>query len=299
MVSAIALISGPGLRSRLAGVRTIKRFKRTRWKTPPPPVISNDASSCASACAATSPSRRRSTRAARFTSSRIPSACATTASRTTSISCSSSSTAAHARGRPEGLREAAIRPDRLKLEDLEAFAQQLITAAWPRTNRPRRQAALRTPQEATPQRMDADAHQHPLHQDPRSSIRIGCSSACSAGSAGSSRSGSSLLSVGLMLAAIVLVGDALRHVPCKLPDYHEFFSFKTVVYLWVGSGRGQGHPRVRPRPQLQGVRRRSPRDGLSVAVPVAGPVLQRLRRLDAAEQMAPHHHQLRPASTSS
>ena len=39
-----------------------------------------------------------------------------------------------------------------------------------------------------------------------------------------------------MLARRPAGGDALRDLPRKLPDYHEFFSFKTVVYLWIALG---------------------------------------------------------------
>src|SRR5205823_13875117 len=44
------------------------------------------------------------------------------------------------------------------------------------------------------------------------------------------------LSVGFMLAAIVLVATHFETFRSKLPDYHEFFSLKTVVYLWVALG---------------------------------------------------------------
>ena len=55
----------------------------------------------------------------------------------------------------------------------------------------------------------------------------------------------------------------------------------------------EGDPRVRARAELQSVRRRMPRDGGIVLVSFAVPVLQRLRLVDAAEQVAADHHQLR------
>ena len=39
-----------------------------------------------------------------------------------------------------------------------------------------------------------------------------------------------------MLAAVLLVATHFETFRDKLPDYHEFFSFKTVVYLWVALG---------------------------------------------------------------
>ena len=153
-----------------------------QWKTPLPPVIWNDASSCASVCAATW------------------------------------HRAAEVRGphllRRQGSRQPALLPlqgqehfllqfldGKHTLDDAQkAYEQQLpprpAQAGRPGRLRPAaahrrpgpervaagRQAALRPPQEAPPQRMDADAHQHPLHQDPdlRSgqAARRGCCRYC-------------------------------------------------------------------------------------------------------------------------
>src|SRR5205085_7454607 len=44
------------------------------------------------------------------------------------------------------------------------------------------------------------------------------------------------LSVGVMLAAVLLVATHFETFRAKLPNYHEFFSFKTVVYLWIALG---------------------------------------------------------------
>ncbi len=43
-------------------------------------------------------------------------------------------------------------------------------------------------------------------------------------------------SVGFMLAALMLVLTHFETFHDKLPSYHEFFSFKTVAYLWVALG---------------------------------------------------------------
>src|SRR5262249_36841010 len=44
------------------------------------------------------------------------------------------------------------------------------------------------------------------------------------------------LSVGVMLAAVALVATHFETFRERLPDYHEFFNFKAVVYLWVALG---------------------------------------------------------------
>src|SRR5207247_8291332 len=43
-------------------------------------------------------------------------------------------------------------------------------------------------------------------------------------------------SVGVMLAAMMLVATHFTTFRDKLPSYHEFFSFKTVFYLWFALG---------------------------------------------------------------
>src|SRR5581483_2195347 len=44
------------------------------------------------------------------------------------------------------------------------------------------------------------------------------------------------VSVGVMLAALFLVLSHFDTFYSRLPSYHEFFSFKTVVYLWAALG---------------------------------------------------------------
>ena len=124
---------------------------------------------------------RRNTRAGRITSSRIRSACATIGSRTTNTSCSSSWTASTRSTTPRRAYEKRFRPERLKLEDLEGVRPATAhRRAGPERIAAGRQAALRPPQETQPQRMDADAHQHPLHQDPGLRSRSAADAACSA-----------------------------------------------------------------------------------------------------------------------
>src|SRR5437870_8084983 len=44
------------------------------------------------------------------------------------------------------------------------------------------------------------------------------------------------VSIGVMMAAILLVATHFETFREKLPDYHEFFSFGTVAYLWAALG---------------------------------------------------------------
>src|SRR5262249_7074148 len=43
-------------------------------------------------------------------------------------------------------------------------------------------------------------------------------------------------SVAFMLAAILLVLTHFQTFRDRLPSFHEFFSFKTVIYLWIALG---------------------------------------------------------------
>src|SRR5262249_34700948 len=45
-----------------------------------------------------------------------------------------------------------------------------------------------------------------------------------------------MVSVAIMLAALLLVLTHFATFREKLPSYHEFFSFKTVIYLWIALG---------------------------------------------------------------
>ena len=132
----------------------------------------------------------------------------------------------HARRRPEGLRE-RYRPDRLKLEDLEGFAQQLLTAGLAQNESPkagkqlfdRRKKRLRSEWMQTLTNIlyikipvfdpgpaaDADA---------------------AVSRAGSSRCRSSCSASRSCWRPSALVATHFDDFRSKLPDYHEFFSFK-------------------------------------------------------------------------
>ena len=79
----------------------------------------------------------------------------------------------------------------------------------------------------------------------------------------------------------------------RLPAFHEFFNFENALLLSVHAGRDQGPARVRPRPDVQTLRRRVPRNGRDGPRAHALPVLQRLRLLAAAQQVAPRGHRRR------
>ena len=79
----------------------------------------------------------------------------------------------------------------------------------------------------------------------------------------------------------------------KLPAYHEFFSFKTVIYLWVALGVVKVIHEFGHGLSCKAFGGEVHEMGLLFLVLLAVPVLQRLRRLDAAEQVAPDHHQRR------
>ena len=103
--------------------------------------------------------------------------------------------------------------------------------------------------------------------------------------------GSSSVSVGMMLGGDPARGDALRDVPrpsCRLP---EFFNFKTIVYLWVALGVVKVIHEFGHGLSCKAFGGEVHEMGLLFLVPVAGPLLQRLRRLDPAEQVAADHHQ--------
>jgi putative peptide zinc metalloprotease protein len=129
--------------------------------------------------------------------------------------------------------EIRYRPERLRLEDLEAFAQQLLTAGlaqnespkagtqlFERRNKRRRTELLQTITNILYIKI-------PLIDPDR--ILKGMTRWCGF----IFSPWFFLLSVGLMLSAIMLVATHFDTFLGKLPNYHEFFSFKTVVYLWA------------------------------------------------------------------
>ncbi len=128
--------------------------------------------------------------------------------------------------------EAQYRPDRLKLEDVEGFAQQLINGGLAQNDSPRAGKQLFEQRKKKRRQEWMQTFTNILYIkipiiDPDRIL------------------GRMLPWLGwiftplFLLASIVLMGSAIGLVAVnfakfldKLPDYHEFFSFKTVVYLW-------------------------------------------------------------------
>src|SRR5262245_16000149 len=129
--------------------------------------------------------------------------------------------------------EKEYRPERLKLEDLEGFAQQLLTAGLAISDSPRagKQLFERRGKRLRREWMQTLTNilyiKIPIF-DPEFVLQRmlrWCGFIFSMWFF--------LLSVGFMLAAAALVATHFDTFRAKLPSYHEFFSFKTVIYLWI------------------------------------------------------------------
>jgi putative peptide zinc metalloprotease protein len=132
--------------------------------------------------------------------------------------------------------EKHYRPDRLKLEDLEAFAQQLLTAGLAQNDSPRagKQLFDRRKKRRRSELMQTLTNilyiKIPIFDPERLLTAM-------LGYVGWIFSMTFfLLSVAFMAGAVLLVTTHFETFRSKLPDYHEFFSFKTVVYLWAALG---------------------------------------------------------------
>src|SRR6516225_7850922 len=132
--------------------------------------------------------------------------------------------------------EKRFRPERLTLEDLEGFAQQLLTAGLAQNESPQagKQLFDRRKKRKRSEWMQALTNilyiKIPVYDPERILehmlqhlrwIFTGWFAA---------------VSVGIMLAAILLVATHFDTFRDKLPSYHEFFRFQTVVYLWIALG---------------------------------------------------------------
>jgi putative peptide zinc metalloprotease protein len=129
--------------------------------------------------------------------------------------------------------EAQFRPDRLKLEDVEGFAQQLLTGGLAQNESPRAGKQLYDRRRKKKRSEWIQTFTNILYIkipviDPD---RILDKMLHSVGWIFSMWF--FLLSIGLMLSAIGLVGVNFAKFLDKLPDYHEFFTFGTVVNLWA------------------------------------------------------------------
>jgi len=132
--------------------------------------------------------------------------------------------------------EKRFRPERLTLEDLEHFAQQLLTAGLAHNESPQagKQLFDRRKKRRRSEWMQTLTNilyiKIPVYDPDRllawmlPYLRWIFTFWFMA------------LSIGVMLAAILLVTTHFEAFREKLPSYHEFFSFKTVVYLWAALG---------------------------------------------------------------
>jgi putative peptide zinc metalloprotease protein len=132
--------------------------------------------------------------------------------------------------------EKRFRPERLTLEDLEAFAQQLLRAGLAQNESPKAGEQLFERRKKRRRSEWMQLLTNVLY------IKIPVFDP--------ERLLSWMLgylwwmftlwflfvSVGVMLAAVLLVATHFQTFRDKLPSYHEFFQFKTVIYLWIALG---------------------------------------------------------------
>jgi putative peptide zinc metalloprotease protein len=132
--------------------------------------------------------------------------------------------------------EKRFRPERLTLEDLEGFAQQLLTAGLAHNESPQagKQLFDRRKKRRRSEWMQTLTNilyiKIPIFDPDKLLTRMlpYCRWIFTFTFL--------LASVGIMLAALFHVGTHFETFREKLPSYHEFFSFKTVVYLWAALG---------------------------------------------------------------
>jgi putative peptide zinc metalloprotease protein len=132
--------------------------------------------------------------------------------------------------------EKRFRPKRLTLEDLEGFAQQLLTAGLAHNESPQagNQLYKRRKKRRRSEWMQVLTNilyiKIPVFDPDKLLARmvpyLGWIFTI----------WFFTLSVGVMLAAILLVATHFETFRDKLPSYHEFFNVKTVVYLWAALG---------------------------------------------------------------
>jgi putative peptide zinc metalloprotease protein len=132
--------------------------------------------------------------------------------------------------------EIRYRPDRLKLEDVESFAQQLINAGLAQNESPRagkqlfEQRAKRKRSEWIQTLTNILYIKIPVF-DPDITLKhmlrwVGWIFSL----------WFFALSVGLMLSAALLVATHFETFRSKLPEQHMFFRFQTIAYMWAALG---------------------------------------------------------------
>src|SRR5262249_23817551 len=142
----------------------------------------------------------------------------------------------HTNDQAQKLFEQRFRPDRLTLEDLEQFSQQLLTAGLVQNDSPqagkqlfdRRKKRLRM--EFLQNFTNILYIKVPVFDPERLLTKM------LPYLRWVFTTWFLLASVAVMLAAVLLVLTHFETFLDRLPSYHEFFSFKTVVYLWAALG---------------------------------------------------------------
>jgi putative peptide zinc metalloprotease protein len=132
--------------------------------------------------------------------------------------------------------EKRFRPDRLTLEDLEQFGQQLLTAGLAQNESPNagKQLYDRRKKRVRSEWMQTLTNilyiKIPVFDPDKLLTKM------LPWTRWMFTSWFLLLSFCFMLSAGLLVLTHFQTFQSRLPSYHEFFSFKTVVYLWVALG---------------------------------------------------------------
>jgi putative peptide zinc metalloprotease protein len=132
--------------------------------------------------------------------------------------------------------EIQYRPDRLKLEDVESFAQQLINAGLAQNESPRAGKQLYEQRNKRKRSEWMQTLTNILYIkipvfDPDATLKrmlrwLGWIFSFTF----------FMLSVALMLAAAGLVATHFETFRAKLPEQHMFFRFQTIAYMWVALG---------------------------------------------------------------
>src|SRR5437660_887121 len=132
--------------------------------------------------------------------------------------------------------EKRFRPKRLTLEDLEGFAQQLLTAGLAHNESPQAGTQLfdRRKKRRRSEWMQTLTNilyiKIPIF-DPEKLLNRMLPHL-----RWIFTTWFMVLSITVMMAAVLLVATHFETFREKLPDYHEFFSFGTVAYLWAALG---------------------------------------------------------------
>jgi putative peptide zinc metalloprotease protein len=132
--------------------------------------------------------------------------------------------------------EKRFRPDRLTLEDLEQFGQQLLTAGLAQNESPQagKQLFDRRKKRRRMEILQAVTNilyiKIPIFDPEKLLIRM------LKYTRWIFTTFFLLASAAVMLAAVMLVLTHFQTFQDKLPSYQEFFSFKTIIYMWAALG---------------------------------------------------------------